>query len=63
MLVSVNRILYANGEETSSTEIKSQNRMFHLSQNRQLDCCKYSHEGAAGLVPYLRGNISMFNYI
>lgn len=55
--------LYANGEDTSSTEIKAQNRMFHLSQKRQLGCYKYSHKGAAGFVAYLRGHISMFNYI
>lgn len=27
------------------------------------DCFKYFYEGAAGFVTYLRGHISMFNYI
>lgn len=37
--------------------------MFYISKKRQLDCYEYSHEGAAGFAAYLRGHISMFNYI
>lgn len=66
MLISVNRILYANRQETSSIEIKTQNSVFTEYSpfpKKTVRLLQIFSWRAAGFVAYLRGHNSTFNYI